>query len=852
MKHTQLLIVYVLVIVCIPSVLAAAPVIINPQPADLLPAGTEAVLMHVQTDVDGACSYSPTPTTWTGGWYAFPQFGSANGFEHSVIISNLSNGQTYLFYVRCLNWADGLMTYFNISFTVGTPTNNTIYFASHDFEDNTIGMYMGSAQPDIAIVADPASSGRGNVLRIHYVGNNQDRNINIGYDKPDGIGLGETIFFKGDLYYPAGTNTDPAFAGRKILYFQRNDSNNVPEFYSVTGGFGLSAYVDNGYVPPTGGSIITARNTNFVYNLSQWYTIEVQITMNSDFGTSDGIYRLWIDGDLIYENTTLRWSHPGWTVNPSQVIFRYFNVGDQVNSAGSYDEYRYWDNVQFTSQRVVATQQSTCEATGGAKCYYVSPSGTDEVPTTTDCQVPTRTGAINCNVNGTYASPWKSLTKAAYCAQPGDIIYLMNGSYGTSCSNYVSYPSSPSASFAFYSFRSGSPGNPITIRNYPGERPVFTNVLELSNDYHAISGLEFSGTYLELTVARNTTIRNSHFHDASNVCSNNVGGIRLYGNSISSGPENTLIENNTIHDNYDHTAGSSWTANTGVFNCAGIKVAHGAVNVTIRNNTIYNNPAGIHLKYNGEGRGMQIVNNTFFNASWAVYSSNDNWNFSRNVVYDTTVGIAVEGRTGTGQLSGFNVTVEYNTFVNNSQSIEISSGNTSVRNNILYNPAVSCIGFNVPCSIMIYDGFYSDGGFAGPNLNPLTMDSNCYYTPGNIYRWGHDGSGNQYYNLTQVRSLFSKELAGVFADPLFVNVAARNYRLQSGSSCAAMGAYGTGVAAIPGDINGDGVVNMSDLVIVVSDLGRTTDYDGRADVNTDGVISVHDLVIVGQNWGRTS
>lgn len=54
-------------------------------------------------------------------------------------------------------------------------------------------------------------------------------------------------------------------------------------------------------------------------------------------------------------------------------------------------------------------------------------------------------------------------------------------------------------------------------------------------------------------------------------------------------------------------------------------------------------------------------------------------------------------------------------------------------------------------------------------------------------------------------------------------------------------------AGLPGDINGDGVVNINDLMIVTANFGKTTsdaDLDARADANGDGVVNNTDLLIV--------
>ena len=50
---------------------------------------------------------------------------------------------------------------------------------------------------------------------------------------------------------------------------------------------------------------------------------------------------------------------------------------------------------------------------------------------------------------------------------------------------------------------------------------------------------------------------------------------------------------------------------------------------------------------------------------------------------------------------------------------------------------------------------------------------------------------------------------------------------------------------LPGDINGDGVVNVLDLTLVAQAFGT----DSRnADVNADGVVNVFDLVVVANQF----
>jgi len=61
------------------------------------------------------------------------------------------------------------------------------------------------------------------------------------------------------------------------------------------------------------------------------------------------------------------------------------------------------------------------------------------------------------------------------------------------------------------------------------------------------------------------------------------------------------------------------------------------------------------------------------------------------------------------------------------------------------------------------------------------------------------------------------------------------------------------VVEIPGDVDGDGDVDISDLVIVGSSFGKSpgdAGYDPRADANdSGGAIDIADLVLVGSNFG---
>ncbi|MBI4332384.1 MAG: hypothetical protein HY673_14010, partial [Chloroflexi bacterium] len=62
----------------------------------------------------------------------------------------------------------------------------------------------------------------------------------------------------------------------------------------------------------------------------------------------------------------------------------------------------------------------------------------------------------------------------------------------------------------------------------------------------------------------------------------------------------------------------------------------------------------------------------------------------------------------------------------------------------------------------------------------------------------------------------------------------------------------TPTAFLPGDVNGDGVVNMTDLNLLMASFNkRSVDagFNPNADFNGDGIVDVYDLVILGLRFG---
>jgi hypothetical protein len=52
-----------------------------------------------------------------------------------------------------------------------------------------------------------------------------------------------------------------------------------------------------------------------------------------------------------------------------------------------------------------------------------------------------------------------------------------------------------------------------------------------------------------------------------------------------------------------------------------------------------------------------------------------------------------------------------------------------------------------------------------------------------------------------------------------------------------------------GDLDGNGVVNILDVTLIIQNFKRRGNYDDGADINSDGTVNIFDMVLLGRNWG---
>jgi hypothetical protein len=254
------------------------------------------------------------------------------------------------------------------SLVVVVPPN----LASQNFDGGSYAPYYNYWDPavggngDVDVVGDPTGAGKGKVARMHYYGSNGDRNRHLLFQ--DHIDFGMTRYMRGEFYLDVADLGDGLW-GRKLMYFRPNEAGTKyggawREFAAVVGFQGNSLYATSFYVP-AGGSVVM-RNAQIATGIlpRTWYTLEIQITMESSIGAGDGIFRVWLNNALIYSITDMELSDPAWVgipipggnATPYELVdcyLAYDYVGDQVNlNNGSYDEYRYWDNVAVSTKRI--------------------------------------------------------------------------------------------------------------------------------------------------------------------------------------------------------------------------------------------------------------------------------------------------------------------------------------------------------------------------------------------------------------------------------------------------------------------------------------------------------------------
>ena len=405
--------------------------------------------------------------------------------------------------------------------------------------------------------------------------------------------------------------------------------------------------------------------------------------------------------------------------------------------------------------------------------YFVAPDGHDNGP-------------------GTVDQPWLTVQRAADVAPAGSTVYLRAGTYGP-----------------FVMHRSGLAGTPTTFTSYPSETATvdgggavaYTVRLVGVHDV-TLSHLVVQGGYSEghdgggvaVLSSANVTLGDDLLRDnkawgvysaaSTNVTiANSEITHNAVGVSVSGSGAGTLVTRNLIHDNDKMMVNTPDIKGDDV-GAGGVALVHTTGAVTVSDNLVWGNRA-LSYDYGYDGSAFEIFaaqNWTFTgNIAWdnrvALETGTDpartpcsNGQFTRNVIYGPATVDVARGlvlRCAENGLVANNTFVGLQDFVFTLQdSVGTYGGSIAglrILNNIMYlgdGAKAFSIDSAIPSSVVI--------------------DADLVYKTGSGYLATMVGKGATY-SFATFAQWTGQEQHGLQADPDFVDMAGRDYRLEPGS-----------------------------------------------------------------------
>jgi parallel beta-helix repeat protein len=380
-----------------------------------------------------------------------------------------------------------------------------------------------------------------------------------------------------------------------------------------------------------------------------------------------------------------------------------------------------------------------------ATIYYVATNGSDSNP-------------------GTQNQPFATLTQAATKVAAGDTVYVRQGTFTFSSTQYIGSV--------------GTSSEPITYQPYPGEEGKV--ILDGKKMPDANSVVNVAGEY---NVFKNFEIQNSKF----------IG-------IVSWGGKNIKILNNTIHDSYKDAIfvgkSSDFTSTTDILidgntaynnalinrdsngnsigsNYPAIIDSYGASNVTITNNRVYKN-YGIGIDFILTKGGLAAKNVAYDNYAANLYLDNaTNVTLDQNFIYTTNDqrfywrGWPIDGQPASGIQAA-----------NEPYTISNPLDSNTIRNNIV---------------IGGYAGFYYGSYGKGGGLKKFVIANNTFYKATSTMLSIDNDAGHT--NTLIANNIFYQTGSGAMTN-LTANSGLRfQHNLWYGGSA--------GAAAGTGDVNAD-------------------------------------------------
>lgn len=270
----------------------------------------------------------------------------------------------------------------------------------------------------------------------------------------------------------------------------------------------------------------------------------------------------------------------------------------------------------ITATYLVHAASAKAASSPSGTVYYVSPTGADAN-------------------NGAESAPWRTVAHGLASLKPGDTLYLMGGTYVENVTSTAIRPATPDA--------------PITVANYPGQRPVIQGLLWLANpSYWTLNGINVTWNpangstnhMVKMTNGAGWTIENSELWGAHSYADLLVAG------TTSGYPTNWKVANNCIHDTY---ASNQTNQDHLVYVNTGLTAGAG----TIEHNILFNATNGEAVKLGGAsstsgGTANVLVRyNTMYNAAQSMLVA---WQSTANTISGNIMGLV---GTGYGNIRGY-------------------------------------------------------------------------------------------------------------------------------------------------------------------------------------------------------
>ena len=216
------------------------------------------------------------------------------------------------------------------------------------------------------------------------------------------------------------------------------------------------------------------------------------------------------------------------------------------------------------------------------------------------------------NYDGTESAPFKTIAKGIQEVDPGETIFVMNGTYtnsnyGTADPANINTLNNPNAVTIN---KSGQPGNYITLTNYPGHSPKIKFdgqggiKISGSQSFIIISGFEVEGPSSQITYAQAEADRQYKI---------------------------TVTNDNNPNTNYNN----SYFSGKGIW---GGFQAHS--NIIVKNNIVHDIP-GSGIRFNDSDH-ITIENNTVYNTTWWSSSAESAIVFAETIAVDSDNGTDIK------------------------------------------------------------------------------------------------------------------------------------------------------------------------------------------------------------------